>query len=435
MSIRPASVAFTVLLGSLAALPPLSIDMGLPAFPALERDLGSSAAGAGLTLSLFMAGFAAAQLVLGPLSDRFGRRPVLLGGLFLYAVAGLACSAAPSIEVLIGLRLIEGACAASGTVMAFAITRDLFEGTAARQRLSYVAMVLSVAPVIAPSLGSAALLFGGWRAIFLCLGLAGGALAVAVFFGLAETRQRQATGIGVLGAFARMLGHRRAFSYALTNAMGFGSLFAYVSGSPLVLMGTLGVSAPTYALLFAMISGGLVVGAWVNSRVAKSAARSHRALAAALAASLASAALLLLLIGAGRATLGTLLPLLLLHAFCRGISSPNATHGALEPMGEIAGVASAVVGFAQMATGAVSSALVAVLFPIVGAAAMAATMTAFSLAAIAAWLVARRPEAPEHLAAGAGRPELREQRDQRHHQADAANRVPAGERPADAGGT
>ena len=394
MIIRPQSVGFTFLLGALAALPPLSIDMGLPAFPALEHDLGTSAPGAGLTLSLFMAGFSMSQLVLGPLSDRLGRRPVLLAGLLLYAVAGLLCAAAPTITALIGLRLVEGACAASGTVMAFAMTRDLFGGAAARQRLSYVAMVLSVAPVIAPTLGGWALTIGGWRAIYGFLGLAGAALLAVVALGLAETRRPApaGAGIGVLDGFARVLGHRRAIGYALTNAMGFGALFAYVSGSPLVLMGTLGVSAPVYGGLFAITSGGIMAGAWLNSQVARDAAASRRALALALAASLLSALGLLLVIGLGLATVATLLPFLVVHSFSRGITAPNATHGALEPMGEIAGVASAVVGFAQMATGAVSSAVVALLFPVFGPAAMALVMVAFSAAAVTAWWVARRPE-------------------------------------------
>jgi MFS transporter, DHA1 family, multidrug resistance protein len=399
MHIRPQSIGFTFLLGALAALPPLSIDMGLPAFPALERDLGASAAGAGLTLSVFMSGFSIAQLLLGPLSDRLGRRPVLLAGLLLYAASGVMCAASPSIGALIGFRLIQGACAASGTVMAFAVTRDLFEGPAARQRFSYVAMVLSVAPVIAPTLGSLALAIGGWRAIYAFLCLAGVALLVAVGSGLPETRRRAPNGLGVLSGFARMLGHRRAFGYALTNAMGFGALFAYISGSPLVLMGALGVSAPTYALIFAIASCGLMAGASLNSRVACSAAASHIALAVALVASLLSAIVLIAVTADGIASLATLLPPLLVHTFCRGVSSPNATHGALEPMGEIAGLASSVVGFLQMATAAVSSALVALLFPVLGPPAMALVMTGFSLAAVLAWRAAQRAELPTPVAA------------------------------------
>jgi DHA1 family bicyclomycin/chloramphenicol resistance-like MFS transporter len=392
MPIRPQSLAFTILLGALAALPPLSIDMGLPAFPALQRELATSAAGAGLTLSVFMAGFSVAQLLLGPLSDRYGRRPVLLAGLSFYAAAGGLCAASPSIAALIGFRLIQGACAASGTVMAFAIARDLFEGAAARQRFSYVSMVLSVAPVIAPTLGGWTLLLGGWRAIYAVLGLAGLALLLAVFAGLKETRRpppRMAP--GVLGGFARMLGHRHAIGYALTNAMGFGALFAYISGSPLVLMGVLGVSAQAFGLLFAMISGGIMVGAWVNSLLAGDAAASRAALPLALGVGLLSSVALLIVTSTGLGSLRTLLPLLLLHSFSRGVASPNATQGALEPMGEIAGLASAMVGFLQMATAAVSSALVALLFPALGPTAMTLVMSGFAAAALLAWRMAQRP--------------------------------------------
>lgn len=390
MEIRPSSLGFTVLLGALAALPPLSIDMGLPAFPALERELGASTSGVGLTLSTFMGAFSIAQLVIGPLSDRYGRRPVLLAGLLLYGIAGGLCAGAASIGALIALRVLQGATAATGTVMAFAIARDVFEGAAARQRLSYVSMVISVAPVIAPTLGGAALLVGGWRAIYGFLGIAGVALLLAVSAGLRETRRPPPVRIGPFGGFARMLGHRRAFGFALTNAAGFGSLFAYVSGSPLVLMGDLHVSAAVYALLFAIISGGIMLGAWTNSRVAHSTAASGSALGVALACSLASAAALLVVTTGQMVGLATLVPLLVVHAYCRGISMPNATHGALEPMGAFAGAASAVLGFLQMATGALSSALVALLYPRLGCSAMALVMTLFSVASLLAWRAAVR---------------------------------------------
>jgi DHA1 family bicyclomycin/chloramphenicol resistance-like MFS transporter len=256
-------------------------------------------------------------------------------------------------------------------------------------------MVLSVAPVVAPTLGSVALSVGGWRTIYGFLGAAGAALLLSVYLGLAETRHvsPDRARARTLSGFSRMLGHRRAFGFALTNAMGFGALFAYVSGSPLVLMGTLGVAARTYAMLFAIISSGIVGGAWVNSRVARNQAAADLALACALIISCLTAVLLLVVSVQGVLSLANLLPLLIVHAFCRGITSPNATHGALEPMGDIAGLASAVVGCAQMATGALSSALVALLFPSLGSTAMALVMTGFSAAAVLAWNVARKPAA------------------------------------------
>ena len=393
MSVRPQGLGFTLLLGALAALPPLSVDMGLPAFPALQRELHTTAAGTGLTLSLFMVGFSTAQLLLGPLSDRLGRRPVLLAGLVLYAVTGLLCATAGSIATLIAYRLVEGACAASGTVMALAVTRDLFEGAAARQRLSYVSIVISVAPIVAPTLGSFMLLLGGWRAIYGFFGVTGVTLLAVVAACLPETRRLPPVRLGVLAGFARVIGHRRAFGHAVANAMGFGALFAYISGSPSVLMGALGLSAQAYGLLFALISAGIMAGAWLNSRIARRAATARTALGAALTASFLSALGVLAVTANGWATLAGLLPLLLVHTFCRGISAPNATHGALEPMGEIAGLASAVVGFLQMATAALSSAVVALLFPVMGPAAMGLAMTGFSAAALLAWRVATRQNA------------------------------------------
>jgi DHA1 family bicyclomycin/chloramphenicol resistance-like MFS transporter len=391
MRIRPETFGFTILLGAMTALPPLSIDMGLPAFPALERELGASAAGAGLTLSVFLAGFACAQLLLGPLSDRYGRRPVLLAGLLLYALAGFLCAAAPSIAALIAFRLLAGACAAAGTVLAFAIVRDLFSGAAARVRLSHVSMVLSVAPMIAPTLGSWALLLGGWRAIYGFLGAAGIVLLVAVAIGLPETRRPSAGGPGVLGGFRRMLTHRPAIAFALVNACNFGALFAYVSGSPLVLMGALGVSAPFYGLLFAITSGGILTGSWINGRISARGIAPRLPLAISLAVSLAATVGLVLVTLLGVASLATLMPLLVAHMLCRGVVGPNATHGALEPMGEMAGLASAVLGFLMMTVGAISSGLMALLYPPLGPAAMALTMAGFAGLALLAWLVAEWP--------------------------------------------
>ncbi|WP_243146759.1 MFS transporter [Scytonema sp. UIC 10036] len=141
MRIRPESLGFTILLGALTALPPLSIDMGLPAFPTISASLGASPGAVGLTLSLFMVGFAIAQLAFGPLSDRYGRKPILLIGCGIFALAGAACATTPSIGTLIAWRLVQGAGAGAGMVMTLAIVRDLFEGAAARAQLSYVMLL------------------------------------------------------------------------------------------------------------------------------------------------------------------------------------------------------------------------------------------------------------------------------------------------------
>ncbi len=188
MALRPTSVAFTFLIGALAALPPLSIDLGLPALTLLQQGLGASAAEAALTLSLFLAGFGVSQLFMGPLSDRYGRRPVMLGGLSLYALGGLGCALAPTVHALLAFRLLEGVGAAGGTTLAMAVVRDLFEGQAGRVKMSQVSMVITIAPIIAPTLGGLLLAFGEWRFIYAVLAAAGVMLVLAVAFGLRETR-------------------------------------------------------------------------------------------------------------------------------------------------------------------------------------------------------------------------------------------------------
>ncbi|MBW4542233.1 MAG: MFS transporter [Myxacorys chilensis ATA2-1-KO14] len=174
MQIRPNSLGFTLLLGALAALPPLAIDMGLPALAALGTSFNASPAATGLTLSLFMAGFAIAQLVFGPFSDRYGRRPILLMGCGVFTLANVMCTIAPSIDALITWRFIAGAGAGAAAVLEMAIVRDLFEGSAARAQFSYINLVTSIAPMIAPIIGARVLVVTGWRSVYGVLAVGGG---------------------------------------------------------------------------------------------------------------------------------------------------------------------------------------------------------------------------------------------------------------------
>jgi DHA1 family bicyclomycin/chloramphenicol resistance-like MFS transporter len=384
MRIRPESFGFTLLLGALAALPPLSIDMGLPALPLLESYLGASPEGAGLTLSLFLAGFAASQLVLGPLSDRIGRRPVMLGGLTLYTLAGVGCAASPSIGALILWRLLQGAGAAAATVLAFVVVRDLFEGAIARVRFSYVTMVLSVAPIVAPTLGGWVLALAGWRGIYAFLALTGAILAIAAALGLSETRppgRRQR----VLRSYRKVLRHRRVRAYAAVNACNFAGLFAYISGSPLVLMGALHVGPQIYGALFACTAAAIMAGAWLSGRLALRGIPAGPPLLAGLCVDAAASTALVVISWALPLSLAVLMPLLIAHTFCRGLVGPNAVHSVLDPMPELAGAAAAVNGSLQMLAGALASGAVAVLFPPLGARAMPVVMLVCAVLALAVW--------------------------------------------------
>lgn len=384
-ALRPGSPGFTLLLGALAALVPLSIDMGLPALPAIAEGLGTSTWSAGLTLSLFMLGYAVSQAVLGPLSDRLGRRPVLLGGLALYALCGLGAALAPGIEALLAWRVLEGAGAACGPVLAFAVVRDSFEGRLGRAKLSHITMVLAVAPIVAPTLGALVLSAGGWRWIYATLGLSGVLLLAAVALGLPETRP-PGRRHGLLAAYLRVLRAKRTMAYVVVNAFTFGGLFAFVAGSPLVLIGSLGVSIRAFGVLFAVAACGLILGSWVNGFLAMRGVRPSVPLWGGLLLAFAAAAIplaLQVLVGLGPAAL---VGFMLAATTCRGLINPNAVHGAMERLPELAGAVAAVLGCLQTLAAAASAAAVAWLHPLVGAPAMTAVMTACTAGAILSML-------------------------------------------------
>ncbi len=389
--LRPGGLAFTILLGCLGAMPPVATDMGLPALGDISASLGVTAAAAGLTFSVFMLGFAVGPIAYGPISDRYGRRPVLLAGCAAFTLGGIACALAPTLPVLLLARLVQGTGAGAGMVLAFAIVRDAFSGNAARAQLSWMTVVMSVAPMVAPAVG-AALLAGGWRLIYATMATAGALLSLFLLFGLPETGRTQPPGLWrrVIPDYRRVLGHRVCLGYALVNALSFGNLFAYITGSPLVFMGERGLAAPGFALLFALSAVGLIAGGFLNGQLARRRVAERWPLHVGLGLSIAVSTLLLLTRGA--APLPVVTVLIMLNSACRGLIAPNATHGVLRPMPDSAGSASAVLGCLQMLMGAVAGGLVSLLGarPAFG---MGGMMTLFALGAALAYLVLVRPAA------------------------------------------
>jgi len=391
MALRPTSLAFTFLIGALAALPPLSIDLGLPALTLLQDALQTTPAAAAATMSLFLAGFGVSQLFMGPFSDRYGRRPVMLAGLALYAAAGVGCAFAPTIEVLLGLRLLQGIGAAGGTTLAMAVVRDRFEGQAGRVKMSQVSMVITIAPIIAPTLGGLLLLLDGWRLIYGVLGAAGVVLVLAVWSGLEETRPAEpGARLNLVGRYRAVFGHRRTMGYVLVNTLGSGGLFAFISASPLVLMGTMGVSTTVFGLLFAVTSAGILIGSTVNSRLARAGVRPTGPLGVGLLVMPLSALGASLFLWAGVVRLETFIPFIVLVGICRGITTPSATHAALEPVPHHAGVTAALMGCGQMLCMAASSAIVGWMYPVLGPLAVTYAIMGFGGAAFLAWLVVER---------------------------------------------
>ena len=389
------SLAFTLLLGSLGALPPFSIDTPLPALPQTASALNSQSATVLLTLSSFMAGFAIAQLVFGPLSDRFGRRPTLLCGCALFTLASFLCVLAPSIGFLLAARFAAGCGAGAGMVLVLAMVRDLFDGAAGRAKLSFVSLVIGVAPMVAPTVGAVILLWGDWRAIYAVLGAGGATLTLAVWLGLDESLaqpNRQALQVRLLRAsYLQVLRHPVAFSYILVNGLVFGCMFAYVSGSAFTLMRLHGLTTLQYGLAFAGTALSIMLGAFVSGRLGQRHVAAVVPLTLGLGMAAAGSVSLLLLTLVGVSSFGIVFALLVVSTCGYGLTAPNAAHGALQPLPQIAGVASASLGFVQMASGSLAAALVAGWADGRTALSMAATMALYAALALGIYAACIRP--------------------------------------------
>lgn len=393
--IAPESFLFTILLGVFAGLPALSIDVSAPTLVILPSALGTSTMVAGLTLSLFMLGFAAGQLGGGLLSDRHGRRPVLLFGLCVYAIAGTACAAATSGPGLAAARLMQGVGAGSCSVLALAIVQDLFRGDAARKKRSYITVVFGTVPVLAPALGTWVAQTAGWRAVYIILAAAGLVLLTVVWLWVAESRSSgdrpQRTG----AAPVRLDRDRRYLSIVAVNALSYGMLFAYISGAPVVIIGQMGFSPAIYAAVFASTALALSGGAWCSALLSGRVAAQRLAgpgLAGKAVAALFLAVFSVISIRVGAAPgWWVLIAPLLLICFGRGVAAPNLAHLAIGARRSDSGLASAVFGLAQLLSGAAASAVVAALLPSYGLLAVAGPMAAMGFGALALWLRLQRP--------------------------------------------
>jgi DHA1 family bicyclomycin/chloramphenicol resistance-like MFS transporter len=374
-------------LGLFAALPALSIDMSAPTLVLLPKALETSTTVAGLTLSFFMIGFALGQLGGGRWSDRSGRRPVLLAGLCCYTIASTACAISLSGPALVGSRFVQGLGAGACSVLSFAMVQDLFQGDVARAKRSYVTVVFGAVPMLAPALGSVLSDFAGWRAVHGVLAIAAGLLTVVTWLGVAESRCADvepfppATTSGVV----RLRDDPPFVGLVLANALSYGGVFAYIAGSPVVIIAQMGLSSAAFAAVFACTAAALTVGAWTNGRLSRRGFGAATLLGPALSAA-AAAALVLAIAGVAGITSGAVLLLPLLVAlFTRGISAPNLQHLAIERWQDQAGMASAVVGVSQLLSGALGSSVVAALLPDFGLSAVAIPMALFATAALVVW--------------------------------------------------
>lgn len=347
-----------LILGSLTALGPFSIDMYLPSFPAIATDLHTTIERVALSLSSYFIGISAGQLLYGPLLDKYGRKKPLYIGLVVYLLASFGCMLAVSVNSLIALRFIQaiGSCAA--TVAAVAMVRDLFPVEENAKVFALLMLVVGASPMIAPTVGGYITAIWGWHAIFLVLSVIAIVILLAVIFFLPDRyvpdRQLSLKPKPILTNFWIVLKNPQFYTYTFAGSLAFSGLFAYVAGSPLVFMKVYEVSEKTYGWIFAGLSVGFIGSSQVNSLLLKK-YESRQIMPLALIGQALFG--VLFVIGAYYNILGlagTLLMLFLMLS-CLGLTSPNASALSIAPFSSNAGSASALMGAIQLGMGALAS--------------------------------------------------------------------------------
>ncbi len=381
-----------LVLGALIALGPLTIDMYLPALPTIVDDLGTTSAAVQLTLTGTLAGLALGQLLVGPLSDTFGRRRPLLVGVGVHVLASLLCLVAPSIGVLGGLRVLQGFGAAAASVVTMAIVRDLFVGRAAATLFSRLMLVLGVAPVLAPTIGGEVLRFTSWRGVFVVLAVLGLMLVVVAAVALPETlpaARRRPLGVrNTLRTYRGLLRDRTFVGLVLVAGLSMAGLFGYVAGSSFVFQEEFGLNQQQFGLLFGAGALFLIGATQLNAALLRRfEPRVLLPFGLALGA-VAGATLLVLAATHTGGIVGVVAPLWTV-LFAVGLVIPNAPALALARHGEAAGTAAALLGAIQMGVGAIVSPLVGILGN--DAIAMGAVMTGGAVVALAVLLIVVRP--------------------------------------------
>ena len=394
---RFARLRFVTILGLLSAFGPFSVDLYLPALPDLTADLDTSASLGQLTLTASIAGLGLGQLVAGPLSDRFGRRPPLLVGLACYVLLSLACAAAPTIWALIVLRLLQGFAGSAGLVVARAIVRDVHAGVEAAHLYSILIIIAGVAPIVAPLVGGQLLFLTDWRGLFVVLALIATLVLAAAGLGLRETlprARRSDRGLREIGVTLALVSRDRAFvTYALTLGFAFAEMFAYIAGSPFVLEDIHGISPQAFSLVFATNAVGLMLASQLNRALVRR-VELHRLLGIAVGVgAVAGVALLVVVLLDGG--LVALVPCMFFAVGSLGMIIPNATALAITPFPHVAGSASALLGASQFMLGAVTAPLVGA-FGRETAVPMAVVMATCGL--LAAALFASSPRLPQPAA-------------------------------------
>jgi DHA1 family bicyclomycin/chloramphenicol resistance-like MFS transporter len=389
--LRSNTFALTALLAALTGIGPLSTDMYLPSLPAIARELHASTAQVQLTISLYLVGFAVGQLFYGPISDRHGRKPVLLAALAIFSVASFICLFSTSIEMLMAARAVQAFGGCGGVVLARAIVRDLYSGPRAGRELSLMSMVMALAPVIAPLIGGALQTWFGWRANFAVLSAGGLALGAIIWFRLPETLERRSEPVSagsMVRAFSGFVRDAGFLAHTGLAVLVFSGLFAWISASSFVLQDLYHLSSLAFGVAFAIASGGFMTGSAFASRFV------HRlGIGAVLGLGVAAQAIgglaMVAALALGLRSAASLVAPMAIYLVGLGLTLPQAIAGAMHPYKDRAGTASSLIGFLQQSGAAVCGLIVGQLL---GETAwpMAAAIALTGLGSLLLWVTTQR---------------------------------------------
>ena len=357
----PKSIAAMSTLAALVALGPMSTDMYLPALPRIANELSVNTASVQLTLSVFLVGFAIAQLIYGPLSDRFGRKPVMAGGLLLFIFASIACALIEHIHGLTFFRLLQALGGAAGPVLGRAIVRDNYGVKDSGRALSHIGSIMALAPAFAPILGGFLAATLGWQSIFWFLA-AYGIVSLAIFlFKVKESapvaERHPKSFKQIRGHYKQLLADQNYVGYMLTGSFSYAGLFAFLSGISFVLIGLYDVTEQQFGWYFLAIVAGFITGTQISARLGER--YSHRALILAGAyVLLAAGAMMIVLVSLENTNAASVIVPMMIFMLGVGIVMPQSMAGALKYYPTIAGTASGLLGFVQMSISGIAGVIV-----------------------------------------------------------------------------
>jgi DHA1 family bicyclomycin/chloramphenicol resistance-like MFS transporter len=393
--LRPGTFALTALLAALSAVGPLTTDMYLPSLPDIVRLLGADTAQGQLTISAYLVGFAVGQVLYGPLSDRHGRKPVLIGAIALYCLASLLCSLSVSIEMLIGARVLQALGGCGGIVLARAIVRDLYAGARAGRELSLIGSVMALAPVLAPIVGGILQTAFGWRSVFATLVVAGIAGISIVWLLLPETLARRAeepVSLASMFSSYRLVARNGAYlAYLGLATTSYAGLFAWISGASFVLQNLYGLSPFTFGFVFALGSIGYMIGSTTAARTVLRLGLDGTIGFGGVALTVGGLGMVAA-VGFGLTSAFSLVLPMAVYLAGLGMVLPQSIAGAMTPFPERAGAASALLGFIQQVVAALSGVAVGQLL---GASAwpLVTTVALMGGATLLLWIATRHTRA------------------------------------------